>query len=200
MGMKPYLGPTLAVLFACAAYSAPAQTAPAATKNNFPLSVGGGISGYNPDWGHGHMLGGTVWVDYTLPRVPSFLQGIGLELEARDLNFGRTETVPPLLVEEAAGGGVTYTWRHYRNFHPYGKFLGEYGGLTCNKSGPQYHHDTRTVVIGGGGLEYRALHNIWVRADFEYQFWPDLFGGKTLDPKGFTVGAMYHFGRFHFHQ
>jgi hypothetical protein len=50
-------------------------------------------------------MGETVWIDYTPTRVPSFLRGIGLELEARDLNFGRTLTVPPLLVEESAGVG-----------------------------------------------------------------------------------------------
>jgi opacity protein-like surface antigen len=199
MRMKPYLGLTLAVLFVCATYPVLAQTAPTATRNNPQFAIGAGVSGFNADWGHGIIMGETVWGDYTPTRVPLLLKGIGLEVELRDLDFGRTQTVPPLLVYQTAGGGVIYTWRRFNNIRPYGKFLEEFGGLTWRPSGPIYHHDTRNATIAGGGLEYRTWHNVWLRADYEYQFWPDLFGGKTLDPKGFTLGAMYHFNRPHFH-
>jgi len=199
MRMKPYLGLTLAILFVCATYPVLAQTAPTATKYNPQFAIGAGVSGFNPDWGHGIIMGETVWIDYSPTRVPLLLKGIGLEVELRDLNFDRTKTVPPLMVQQTAGGGVTYTWRRFNNIRPYGKFLEEFGGLTWGPSGPGYHHDTRTVTIGGVGLEYRAWRNVWLRADYEYQFWPDLFGDKTLDPKGFTLGAMYHFNSSHFH-
>jgi len=105
MRLKLYVGLILALLFVCAAYSALAQTVPAAKEERIPFAIGAGVSGFNPDWGQGRILGETVWIDYTPTRVPSFLRGIGLELEARDLNFGRTLTVPPLMVEESAGVG-----------------------------------------------------------------------------------------------
>jgi hypothetical protein len=55
----------------------------------------------------------------------------------------------------------------------------------------------------GGGVELRAYRSLWVRADYEYQFWPDFFfkGAKPigqLNPQGFTVGVLYHFNRPHF--
>jgi opacity protein-like surface antigen len=47
----------------------------------------------------------------------------------------------------------------------------------------------------GGGIDYRAFGNVWLRADYEYQDWPNIFGkGYDLDPQGVTVGAMYEFG------
>lgn len=57
---------------------------------------------------------------------------------------------------------------------------------------PHYTHDTRDVFASGGGLNYRLVHQLWVRADYEYQMWPDLFK-KTLEPQGFTLGASYDF-------
>jgi hypothetical protein len=194
MRLKPFLGTTLAALFACAALRVLAQTVPAATENNPQLAIGGGLSSINPDWGHGRMLGVAVWVDYTPTHMPAILHGLGLEAEARDLTFGRASTVPSHMREQTIGGGLIYTWRHYRNFHPYGKFLESFGGVTWNVAPVPYRHDTRTVTSAGGGFEVHAYRQIWLRADYEYQFWPD-FLGKTLDPAGFTLGATYQFGR-----
>jgi len=59
-----------------------------------------------------------------------------------------------------------------------------------------YTHDTRTVEAPGGGLEFRVFHGILLRADYEYQMWPD-FLSKTLDPQGFTVGVQYDFRALH---
>jgi hypothetical protein len=66
------------------------------------------------------------------------------------------------------------------------------------------HHDSRTVTSMGGGLEFHAYRTIWVRADYEHQSWPDFFKHANpaipaglLNPQGFTVGALYHFGGHH---
>jgi len=202
MRLKQFFVLALAVPFVFVLSPVSAQTVPAATEGSLPLAVGGGISSFNPDWNHGRMMGATLWGDWTPSRLPHILHGFGLEAEARDLNFGRGGTVPAPLTEAAAGGGVIYTLHRYRNFQPYGKFLEEFGGLTWAKAPTLYRHDTRTVTVWGGGFQYRAYRSLWVRADYEYQFWPNLFGGKsdgkTLDPSGFTLGAMYHFSRPHF--
>jgi opacity protein-like surface antigen len=205
MRLKPNLGLSLALLFACSAYHAVAQTAPAAKEAKLPLAIGAGFSGYNPDEGHTHLLGSTVWIDYFPSQMPEFLRGIGIEAEARDLNYDRSSAASPNLREDVAGGGVIYSWPRYRNFRPYGKFFMAYGNTDYEGLNQKRHNDSRTVTSVGGGVEYRAFRSVWVRADYEYQWWPDFFkhAGNTLpagllNPQGFTVGALYHFNRPHF--
>ncbi len=214
MGLKPYLGPTLAAFFVCAVYSALAQSVPAARESRLPLAIGAGFSGYNPDYGHGHLLGGTLWIDYTLPHMPSLLHGLSLEAEGRDLNYGRSSSQPANLREDIVQGGLMYSWPHFRKFHPYGKFSEGYGNTDyecdtlaeCDNTAPGRFHDSRTIFSGGGGVEYRVFQRVWVRADYEYQSWPNFFkhfytGAPPgrLNPQGFTLGAMYHFNYPHFH-
>ena len=213
MDLKPYLGPALAALFVLAASSLPAQTAPAARQLNIPLAVGAGLSGYNPDDGHGHLLGGTLWIDYALPHMPHNLHGIGLEIEARDLNYGRSATEPANLREDVALGGVIYSWPRYRHFRPYAKLMMGYGNTdeeSTLTTPATIYHDSRTFTSGGGGLDYRVYRSIWVRVDYEYQSWPDFYKHPSygtppvyppagrLNPQGFTVGAMYHFSHPHY--
>jgi opacity protein-like surface antigen len=173
-----------------------------------PIAVGIGLSGFNPDYGHGHMLGGTLWIDYFPERLPSRLHGLGIEAEARDLNYGRSATVHAGLREDVGSGGVIYSWSRFRNFRPYGKFLMGFGNTDYLSTGPyappSRRHDSRTVTSMGGGLEFHAYRTIWVRADYEYQSWPDFFKHSNhaipaglLNPQGFTVGALYHFGGHH---
>lgn len=207
MDLKPYLGPTLtALFFICSASSVLAQTAPAATQGYLPLAIGAGLSGYNPDFGHGHLLGGTLWIDFTLPHMPYRLQGIGLHAEARDLNYGRSATLPPPLREDVAEGGVIYSWPRYRNFRPYAKVMFGYGNTDYGDNpSVRYNRESRTITSGGGGVDYRVSRNIWVRVDYEYQSWPDFFKhpplnvppAGRLNPQGFTVGAIYHFSHTH---
>jgi opacity protein-like surface antigen len=188
----------LAALFLAAAIPAFSQVAPAATEGGLPLVVGAGFSDFYTDW-NGRLAGATVWADWNFYHGPSFLHGFGIEVEGRDLNYGRTGDVPNLR-QDTAGGGAIYTWRHYRNFHPYGKFLLEYGSTDFKTTANlNYKHDTRTVDAPGGGLEYRAFRNIWVRGDYEYQFWTDFFHHHTMNPQGFTIGVSYDFKHIHAH-
>jgi len=185
----------LVLVTACliaAAYPANSQTAPDATQNGFPfqLIVGAGFSDFYTDW-NGRSDGTTVWADLNVNRGPEFLRGLGLELEGRDLNYGRTGVEPNLRLVTAEGG-LIYTIRHYRNLHPYGKFLAGVGRIDFGHLTPTYSHDSRSVIAPGGGVEYRAWRNIWVRSDYEYQFWPDFFSHHALNPNGFTVGADIH--------
>ncbi|MGD0294451.1 MAG: outer membrane beta-barrel protein [Terracidiphilus sp.] len=200
MGLKTYLGPTLAALLVCATVSVFAQTVPAATRNKVPLAVGAGVSGYNADLGAGDLFGGTLWIDYTLPHMPHLLNGLGLEVEGRDLNYGRSPSAWTNLRMDVASGGVIYSWPRYRNFRPYGKYLMGFGNI--DYGAPVYPTQaTRTVTSMGGGVDYRVFRNIWARADYEFQSWPDFWKlngaahGASLTPEGFTVGAMYHFGQ-----
>ena len=181
-----------AVILVSAAFSSFAQVAPEAKSLGIPLTVGVGYSNYATDW-HGRLEGPSLWVDWYLNKGPALLQGFGLEAEARDLNYGRN--TPNLRMDTAAGGPI-YRWRHFNRFTPYAKFLVGYGSIDFVTSNPNYSHDTRDVLGPGGGAEYRALGNLWVRGNYEYQFWPDFFNHHDLNPTGFTVGVSYDMGGF----
>ena len=199
-------GLALAGLFLCVAFSAYAQIAPAGGRFTIPFAVGAGFSGYNPDEGHGHLMGGTLWIDYFPGRVPDFLRGFGLEAEARDLNYGRSPTLRPNLREDVVQGGLIYAWPHFQDFRPYAKASEGYGNTDNESLDGLRFHDSRTIVSAGGGVEYRVLRGLWVRGDYEYQSWPNFFKhpavGTTparppgrLNAQGFTLGFVYHFER-----
>ena len=190
-----YMKALLVVLLVSTAIPAFSQIAPAATEGGLPLTVGVGYSNYYTDWS-GRLSGPMLWADWNFYRGPSLLHGFGIEVEARDLNYGRTGGDPTLRMD-TAGGGPIYTWRHYRKFRPYGKFLIGYGSIDFNIGVPNYKHDSRTVYAPAGGLEYRVARNVWVRGNYEYQIWTDFFNHHALNPQGFTVGAAYDFGGIH---
>jgi hypothetical protein len=212
----------LAVLFATAAISAAtltasAQVVPSAEAGGLPLVAGAGASLFNMDWGHDqfgqprYMEGVTGWVDWNLTRLPgpALLRGLSVEIELRDISFGVPNSLSNANVgdtgtnlrQDTGLGGVTYTWRHYRRVHPYGKALAGLGSIDfppLPASPPTYRHDDRTITAFGGGADLGVGHNIWVRADWEYQFWPDLFGSPhALTPTGITIGAVYDFKGMH---
>jgi opacity protein-like surface antigen len=172
------------------------QVRPAATQATFPISVGAGFSDFAHSYGSGTLLGGSLWIDYTPSQVPQILRGIGVEIEARDLSISGTYPQRNLR-EDTAEGGVIYFWRHFEKFHPYGKFLVGYGNVDTEPIPPTRRHDSRTITVMGGGVEYQVQKNIWVRGDYEFQNWPDFWkkpsAPGSLNPYGFTAGASYHF-------
>jgi hypothetical protein len=207
MHLKPHLGLFLALFVFCATGRAAAQAAPAAAETRSPLAIGAGFSGYNPDYGHGHLLGGTLWIDYSPNRVPQLLRGIGIEAYGRDLNYGRSKSQPQNLREDVGGGGVFYSWPRFRNIRPYGKFEMGFGNADYEEIDSEGNvrraNQTRTVTTLGGGIELRAFRSVWVRIDYGHEFWPDFFfknghAVAQLNPQGFTVGAVYHFSGPHF--
>jgi opacity protein-like surface antigen len=186
-----------ALPFVLAAFPVYSQVAPAATERTFPIAVGVGLSGYDPTFGSGLLIGGTLWIDYTPNRLPKMLNGLGVEVEARDLSLNQSSSQPPNLRIDEANGGVIYSWRHLEKLRPYGKFLMGYGNIDAMQ-GAARKNDTRTITTLGGGVDYRLYRNIFARGDFEYQVWPDYWKQVTpatsLTPHGFTVGASYDFG------
>lgn len=184
----------LAALMIVVSVPAFAQVAPAATsQGSLPLSVGGGFTSTELDWGHGRrMLGPTIWLDWNLSHLPSYLNGLGVELQARDIQFSRPSSLPRMR-QDTFGGGAIYTVRRYKRIRPYGKLLLSYGSIDFYNPNPFYKHDTRTVYSAGGGLEYHLAGRLWLRGDYDYQFWPHFLGG-TLDPQGITGGVSYKFG------
>jgi opacity protein-like surface antigen len=191
----------LAVLFAvpmfllASAASLCAQTVPAAREGGLPLMVGGGLADDNIDYGEGRrMTGISAWVDWDLPGYKFVPKGLGLEAEGRTIRFGVPSGFSQMR-QESALGGVIYSWRHYPNIRPFAKGLMGIGSIKFPPYGA-YGHDTRTVKVFGGGIDYRVYRSIWLRAQYEYQIWPQYQGTYALTPNGYTIGASYDFRHF----
>lgn len=178
-----------------AAWPADAQVAASATRGGIPVVAGAGFSNFAlPDWGPGVRMDGiSAWLDFYPRSLPRKLQGLGIEAEGRDLNFGRPANLPRLRNDTGLGGAI-YAWNHYAKFRPYAKFLAGLGSVDFPPQG-FYSHDTFTVTAPGGGVEYRIWGSVWVRGDYEYQFWHNAFGPNSLTPNGITIGASYDFRR-----
>jgi len=175
------------------------QAVPAATESSAPLAIGGGVSSYTVDWGPGRKEdGATVWIDWEPNQLPSLLRGIGIEAEGRDISFDRNPNLPSNYRQAAVGAGPIYTFRHFRNVHPYIKYVVDIGDLDWNPS-PDPQRTIVAVQAPGFGLELRVFRGVWVRGDYEYQFWKDVVPNKDryLNPHGLTVGVMYDFRRRH---
>jgi opacity protein-like surface antigen len=190
---------SLAALFVAAGFPAFSQVVPAARVGGPPLVVGVGISDFSTDFGPAsrwRMEGISAWVDYYPQHLPSFLRGLGVEFVGHDINYNRPAVLPRMRQDTGEGGAI-YTWRHFRNFRPYAKYVAGIGSIDFPPYGV-YDHDTRSVMSPGGGAEYRVLGNIWVRGDYEYQTWGLLWGSPNhLTPNGFTIGASYDFRHMH---
>ncbi|MGB6744839.1 MAG: outer membrane beta-barrel protein [Terracidiphilus sp.] len=198
MRLKLFPPLSLALSLFTLIHPAVSQTAPAGYEaRTLPITVGVGVSNIDVDWGRSRMYGDTLWIDYFPTRLPHMLSGLGVDVEGRDINYDRPTTVPSNFRQDTAAGGPIYTWRRFPNFQIYGKGLIGFGSIDFMLNQPPYsRHDTRTIYAPGGGFLVHAYKHVWVRADYEYQFWPDFLphnGTRTDDPQGFTLGAVYDF-------
>jgi len=188
--------PIAALLLLCASLPLFSQSSPSAQQGGWPIVIGGGLSDFATDYhGSNRMEGISAWVDWNFYTAPHWLSGFGVEAEGHTIRFG----VPggfSQLREDTGEGGVIYTWRHYHDFHPYAKFLAGMGSIDFPPNG-SYSHDTRHTVAPGGGMEFRTYRNIWVRADYEYQFWHHIFGTHDMNPNGITIGVSYDLRHIH---
>lgn len=180
------------------------QVAPAATEGGLQQwTIGSGFSVFSPDFGPGRLAGGTLWIEDSLNRLPSFLDGISIAVKARDLSL-ETSSKEPVLRVDTAGGGAIYKWSRYKNFRPYAEVTVGLGNIDYLTSGTERYHQSRTVTSMGGGCDIRVFRSVWARADYEYEYWPNFWITKTgspygasLNPQGLTIGAIYHFGGEH---
>ncbi len=211
MRFKLFPPTSLAVLLVFSAYPIYAQVAPAGVAKTLPLNVGVGFSNYdsafgsqNLSQGSDRLSGATLWLDYDPTWFPGRLSGLGLMAQGRDLNFGH-QSNQPFLREDVGSGGAIYRWNRFFLVRPYGEFLMGFGNADYLTPHDVHYHQTRTVTTAGGGAEFDAYHRLWVRADYEYEWWPNFFitglslEGKDpaakLDPQGITVGVTYHFSQ-----
>lgn len=89
------------------------------------------------------------------PYGRSILDGMDLELEGRDLNYGRTGGIPKLR-QDTIEGAATYHWRQFVRLQPYVKCLIGVGSMDFpNSHAPIYTDDDKKILVAGGGVEYQ---------------------------------------------
>ena len=194
--MPSYQFPKLILAFVLAGTAIPGftQVVPAATRAGLPLTLGVGVSDYNFDFGSGgRMVGVSAWADWDLLILPGKPRDLSIQIEGNALDFGRPARLP-VMRQDTGLIGVKYRLMHDRNVLPYVKYVGGVGSIDfTNDINPHYTHDDFVVLAPGGGVEIREWRQLWVRIDYEYQFWRHTFGPHDLTPQGFTLGASYHF-------
>ena len=169
------------------------QAVPAARQGGLPIVVGAALSNYSIDWGPGQrMFGISAWADWLPNGLPGHLHGLGIEATGRAIDFDRKV---PRMRQDTILGGPMYAWNPYHGFRPYVRFGIGIGSIDFPPPAqfPYYSHDTFLVSAPGGGAEYHLWQHLWVRGDYEYQFWHQTFGPNDLTPQGFTIGASYDF-------
>lgn len=182
-----------AFLFSLAS-AADGQVVPAAEihSSSGHTSLGAGLTSWDPDWGNGRMVGIAAWGDFC-PALPSYLDGLGVELEARDVAWHR-DNQPANYKQATIGAGPIYEWRRFEAIRPYGKFLIDYARMSYAVPRSSYS-DAGVAYVPGVGLEGRAYRDLWVRLDYEYQVWqPTAVPGHRPTPQGFTLGVNWDFG------
>lgn len=163
---------------------ASAQVAPAQNGGKISLALGAGFSGFNTDYAPDNMYGVTAYYDMDFGRW------IGVEVEGRTIQFNQFGN----LREDTIAVGGRFMFPHRGRFAPYAKFLGGVGSIDFPPppGAPYYSHDTFTFYDAGGGLDYKLTHHVFLRGDYEYEWWPS-WPRHGLTPNGFTIGAGYRF-------
>jgi opacity protein-like surface antigen len=193
----------LAALFLAAAAHVFSQSGPAAIESRWEICPGGGFSEYHTTHGSNLMQGITGWADIYPNIGPRFLHGLGMEAEDRFIGIGSSSTSDVHINNEnTGGGGLIYSVRYFSRVRPYVKYLMEFGtsnfqSSSFNPDGTPYTHDTRTLYVPGGGIEYEVVHRIWIRADYERQPWHKFLSPNTLYQQGVSIGVSYSFQHLH---
>jgi hypothetical protein len=153
-----------------------AQSAESANAGRALVSVGVAASGYTLGYGDRRIIGMAAWID------ADTIRRFGFESEMRRLEFRQTANVHA----ETYLTGVRYHLNLART-QPYVKVLGGYGHFNFPNN---YAKGSYFVIAGGGGVDYRLSHRWTVRADVEYQSWPQFTYGP-MNSIGANVGIRY---------
>ena len=155
--------------------TAKAQAVATASGPGSYITVGGGASAFQADYGGRDIAGAFVYTDVN----PQWR--VGLEGEARFLRYHSAQDV----TESNYLGGLRVQILRPRRLQPYAKFLAGMGRITLPYN---YAHGTFLVYAPGAGLDVALNNFVTVRAvDVEYQHWPEFTYG-ALSPYGVSAG------------
>lgn len=153
-----------------------AQSVESANAGRPFVSVGVAASGYTLGYGDRRIIGLSAWVD------ADTIRRLGFETEMRRLEYRQTANVHA----ETYLTGVRYHL-NLAGTQPYVKLLGGYGHFNFPYN---YAKGSYFVIAGGGGVDYRLNPRWTVRADVEYQSWPQFTYGP-MNSIGANIGIRY---------
>lgn len=154
-----------------------------------PLSLiaGGSYSFFDAAYGGYHLLGPTAYVEFS-PIVWDHVAG---EAEGRWLTMNGAQGFREY--NYLAGPVYRITLSEHRSLHPYVKGLIGVGVIDF----PEHLAYGRYFATAlGGGVDW-SLNRRWrLRADYEFQIWPDAPGvpglpSGAMKPNGVSVGFTY---------
>jgi len=169
--------------------SALCQVLPEATAGSAPLSVGGYFSYYNAGYASNKLTGLGAYIDWS----PWMSGNVGIEGEGRWLVYGGSHG----LSEYQYLAGPRYRFYLSDRYQPYAKMLVGAGELNFPYG---LAHGSYFALAPGGGIDV-VLNQHWkIRADYEYQFWPNSIGipgisTSSAKPNGVSVGFAYRLFR-----
>jgi hypothetical protein len=183
------------------------QVGPTVTVGGLPIGIGVGFVGADTDYYrpflppyNGRMYGGSAWVNYPL------FHHIGVEAEGTTIFANQPTAKAPTgeilygkLKEETLQGGFIYKFHERHQIHPYLKAMGGVAKVNFPYDDPLYTAENAGVASGSAGIEYRAFRNIFVRGQYQYQWWKGFRQSSGFNPQSVTVGATYYLRGTHRH-
>jgi len=158
-----------------------AQDRPTVSGPGSYVSVGGGISGYQADYGQRHLSGAMAYADTNLTWH------YGIESELRYLRYNTDEDVTETNYFIGPRVSLDPYFRLGR-FRPYAKLLVGAGKMTF-----PFHYATGTffTLAPGGGVDVLLNDRVTVRViDLEYQSWTS-FNYGPMHPYGLSAGISF---------
>jgi opacity protein-like surface antigen len=178
----------LVAFFLGFAISGRAQVAPAAKVSGIPIGVGAGVSNYNLDYGQGRRMTGLV-----ARGSVGIFHGFGIDVSARSI-FMFTPSTFTRMQESTFLAGVYYEAPLMFHVRPFVRGAGGLGLIEFPSPNPYYTRDTNTVYAISGGVEVPVRNRLYLRGEYEYQFWREFQGPNNLTPQGATLGVTYYLG------
>jgi hypothetical protein len=177
-----------AAILVSASSQAPAQVAPSAKVGGFPIGIGAGMSSFNLDYGQGRRMEGPV-----VRASVDLWHGVGIDASARSI-FMFTPSTLSRMQQTTLLAGAFYEGPKIFHVRPFVRFAGGKGIIEFPSDNPKYTRGSGPVYAPSGGVEVPVSEKVALRADYEYQIWPNYQGNHALTPQGYTVGFTYYLG------
>jgi opacity protein-like surface antigen len=162
-----------------------AQVEPAANGTMAVLTVGGYYSYFDADYAGNKLSGIGAYIDWS----PSRAWRLGAEAEGRWLIFN----APNDFNQYTYLIGPRYRFPVSHRIQPYAKMLLGSGVMTFPY---RLGHGSYFAMAPGGGVDLVVKKRWILRADYEYQIWPNAPGipgiqSSALKPHGVSAGVSY---------
>jgi opacity protein-like surface antigen len=181
----------LTVMLASTGGKLVAQVAPAARVGGRAIGIGAGVSDYYLDYGPGRRMQGLV-----ARASLGIFHGLGVDGNARTI-FMDTPLSLTRMQQNTFLGGVYYEAKPIFRARPFVRMAAGLGTIEFPSKNPAYTRDSYTVFAPSAGFEFPVVDKVYVRAEYEYQFWKEYHGPKYLNPQGVTLGVTYYLRGMH---